>query len=168
MIRFAKLAAVAGLALGLLWPVLPAAAQNAPAPGAVAAAKDLLALKNASAMYSALVPNVVQRTKQLLLQNNLNYQKDLEEVAVKVAHDLAGQEKAVGEEMAKVYATDFTEKELRDLIAFYQTPLGKKVLEQEPRTIQASFEAMNRFAQKFAETVEAKFRAEMRARNKPI
>jgi hypothetical protein len=128
----------------------------------------LLALKNASAMYAALVPNVVQRTKQLLVQNNLNYQKDLDEVAVKVAHDLAGQEQAVGDEMAKVYATDFTEKELRDLIAFYKTPLGKKLLEQEPRTIQASFEAMNKFAQAFAQTVEAKFRAEMRARNKPI
>jgi len=168
MIRFAKLAAVAGLALGLVWSATPATAQNAPTPSAIAAAKQLLALKNASAMYAALVPNVVQRTKQALVQNNLNYQKDLDEVAVKVAHDLAGQEKAVDEEIARVYATDFTEKELTELIAFYKTPLGKKLLEQEPRTIQSSFEAMNRFAQKFAETVEAKFRAEMRARNKPI
>jgi hypothetical protein len=168
MIRVAKFAAVVGLALGLCWSALPAAAQNAPSAGAIAAAKELLALKNASAMYTALVPNVVQRTKQLLVQNNLNYQKDLDEVAVKVAHDLAGQEQAVGDEMAKVYATDFTEKELRDLIAFYKTPLGKKLLEQEPRTIQASFDAMNKFAQAFAQTVEAKFRAEMRARNKPI
>ncbi len=168
MIRFAKLAAVAGLALGLVWSATPATAQNTPTPSAIAAAKQLLELKNASAMYAALVPNVVQRTKQALVQSNLNYQKDLDEVAVKVAHDLAGQEKAVDEEIARVYATDFTEKELTELIAFYKTPLGKKLLEQEPRTIQSSFEAMNRFAQKFAETVEAKFRAEMRARNKPI
>lgn len=168
MIRFAKLVAVAGLALGLAWTATPALAQKTPAPGALAAAKELLALKNASAMYASLVPNVVQRTKEALVQSNLNYQKDLNEVAVKVAHDLAGQEQAVGEEMAKVYATDFTEQELKDIVVFYKTPLGKKLLEQEPRTIQASFEAMNRFAQTFAESVEAKFRAEMRARNKPI
>ena len=31
------------------------------------------------------VPSIVQRTKDALLQTNLNYQKDLEEVAVIVA-----------------------------------------------------------------------------------
>jgi hypothetical protein len=119
-------------------------------------------------MYAALVPNVVQRTKEVLVQSNLNYQKDLNEVAVKVAHDLAGQEKAVGDEMAKIYSTDFTEKELKELVTFYKTPLGKKLLEQEPHTIQSCLQAMNQFAQTFSETVSAKFRAEMRARNKPI
>lgn len=168
MIRLAKLVAVAGLALGFACSALPAAAQTTPTPGAIAAAKDLLALKNTQAMYASLVPNVVQRTKEILVQSNLSYQKDLNEVAVKIAHELAGQEKAVGDEMAKVYATDFTEKEIKDLIAFYKTPLGKKLLEQEPHTIQRCLQAMNLFAQRFSETVEAKFRDEMRARGKQI
>ena len=42
-------------------------------------------MKNASAMYANAIPNIVQQTKDVLLQNNLNYQKDLNEVAVIVA-----------------------------------------------------------------------------------
>ena len=94
--------------------ILPAAAQQAAAPpkaaspGAIAAAKEILAMKNASAMYQNAVPNIVQQTKDTLLQTNINYQKDLNEVAVIVAKDLAGREKEIGEGMAQIYASEFT------------------------------------------------------------
>src|ERR1700710_2843502 len=77
-----------GLALALT--AVPAVAQQKPpapaatsvplkqgTPGAIAAAKEILAMKNAAAMYSNAVPNIVQQTKDALLQQNLNYQKDL-------------------------------------------------------------------------------------------
>ncbi|MGH8353335.1 MAG: DUF2059 domain-containing protein [Pseudomonas sp.] len=35
-------------------------------------------------------------------------------------------------EMVKLYTDNFSESELKDLIAFYQSPLGKKVLEKMP------------------------------------
>ena len=44
-------------------------------------------MKNVSAMYANAVPNIVQQTKDTLLQTNLNYQKDLNEVAVIVAQE---------------------------------------------------------------------------------
>ena len=90
-------------------------------------------MKNASAMYAKAVPNIVQQTKDQLLQNNLNYQKDLNEVAVIVAQKLAGKEKEIGEGMADVYASDFTEQELKDLVTFYKSPLGQKLLSTEPQ-----------------------------------
>jgi hypothetical protein len=36
-------------------------------------------------------------------------------------------------DMVKLYTTNFSEQELKDLIAFYQSPLGKKVQETMPR-----------------------------------
>ncbi|MEK1942013.1 MAG: DUF2059 domain-containing protein [Pseudomonas sp.] len=36
-------------------------------------------------------------------------------------------------DMVKLYTTSFSEQELKDLIAFYQSPLGKKVQETMPR-----------------------------------
>ncbi|MBB5049080.1 hypothetical protein HNR60_003854 [Rhodopseudomonas rhenobacensis] len=163
----------AGLAFGLS---LSAASAQAPAPAplkpaspaAIAAAKEILTMKNVSAMYASAVPNIVQRTKDTLLQNNLNYQKDLNEVAVVVAQALAGREKDIGEQMAKIYASDFTEQELKDLVTFYKSPLGQKLLAQEPKTISASMQYMNQWAQSFAEEVNGQFRAEMRKRGKEI
>jgi hypothetical protein len=156
--------------LALALTALPAAAQQPkPAsPAAIAAAKEILALKNAGAMYAQAVPNIVQQTKDQLMQTNLNYQKDLNEVAVIVAQKLAGKEKEIGEGMAAVYASDFTEQELKDLVTFYKSPLGQKLLSTEPRAIQQSMGFMNQWAQQFAETVNGEFRAEMRKRGKQI
>jgi hypothetical protein len=114
------------------------------------------------------VPNIVQQTKDTLLQTNLNYQKDLNEVAVIVAKNLAGREKEIGEGMAQIYANEFTEQELKDLVIFYKSPLGQKVFANEPRAIQSSMAYMNQWAQQFGEIVNGEFRAEMRKRGKQI
>jgi uncharacterized protein len=173
MKRFARILSAAGLALGLALSSMPAGAQQPatpkPAsPAAIAAAKEILAMKNASAMYAAAVPNIVQQTKETLMQSNLNYQKDLNEVAVIVARGLAGREKEIGEGMAQVYAGEFTEQELKDLVTFYKSPLGQKLLASEPKAIQLSMSYMNQWAQSFAEVVNGQFRAEMRKRGKEI
>jgi uncharacterized protein len=168
-----RILSAAGLVLGLALAGVPASAQTpsgAPpaSPAAIAAAKEILAMKNANAMYANAVPNIVQRTKDALLQSNLNYQKDLNEVAVIVAQKLAGREKEIGDGMAKVYASEFTEQELKDLVVFYKSPLGQKLLSTEPKAIQMSMGYMNQWAQTFAETVNGEFRAEMRKRGKEI
>jgi uncharacterized protein len=176
MKRFSRILPAFGLALGLALASVPAVAQQAPAPqqlkpatpGAIAAAKEILAMKNASGMYQNAVPSIVQQTKDTLLQSNLNYQKDLNEVAVIVAQNLAGREKEIGEGMARIYANEFTEQELKDLVTFYKSPLGQKLLASEPKAIQLSMSYMNQWAQQFAETVNGEFRAEMRKRGKQI
>jgi uncharacterized protein len=165
----------AGLAVGLALAALPAGAQQAAPPplkpasaAAIAAAKQILVMKNAGALYANAVPNIVLQTKDALLQNNLNYQKDLTEVAAIVAKNLTGREQEIGEGMAKVYASEFTEQELIDLVTFYKSPLGQKLLVSEPRAIQFSMSYMNQWGQNFAEIVNAEFRAEMRKRGKTI
>jgi hypothetical protein len=81
---------------------------------------------------------------------------------------MAGREKEIGEEMAKIYANDFTEQELKDLTAFYKSPLGQKLLTEEPKSIQASMQYMNQWAQAFSGTVVNDFRNEMKKRGKPL
>ncbi|MET0907219.1 MAG: DUF2059 domain-containing protein, partial [Tardiphaga sp.] len=90
------------------------------------------------------------------------------EVAVVVAQKLAGRENEISEQMAKIYASDFTEAELKDLAAFYKSPLGQKLLQMEPQSISASVNYMQQWAQQFAEQVNGQFRAEMRKRGKEI
>ncbi len=173
MKSLSRILSAAGLVLVLAVAGTPAGAQQPAAgkpasPAAIAAAKELLAMKNANAIYANAVPNIVQKTKDQLLQTNLNYQKDLSEVSVIVAQKLAGREKEIGEGMAKIYAAEFTEQELKDLVTFYKSPLGQKLLTTEPKAIQMSMGYMSQWAQTFAEQVNADFRAEMRKRGKQI
>ena len=165
-----------GVALALAFSPQPAGAQQPPqaaplkpvSPSAMQAARDLLAAKGVNQIYANAIPNIVQRAKDQFLANNLSYQKDLNEVAVMVAQTEAGKDKEIGEQMAKIYANDFTEQELKDLTAFYKSPLGQKLQQQEPKSIQASMLFMNQWAQTLGETVVNEFRAEMKKRGKPL
>jgi hypothetical protein len=169
--------ATLGMALGLgLALASPAAAQQPAAgqtlkpgsPACMAGAREILAMKNAQAMYAGAVPGIVQQAKDTLVQSNLNYQKDLNDVAVVVAQTFAGREKEIGEGMAQIYCNEFTDQEIKDLVTFYKSTLGQKLLASEPRAIQVSMSYMQKWAQVFAETVNEQFRAEMRKRGKPI
>jgi uncharacterized protein len=166
-----------GLGLGLALAFAgPASAQQPgqgqplkPAsPACMAGAREILGMKNAGAMYANAVPGIVQQTKQSLLQSNLNYQRDLDEVAVVVAQTFAGKEKEIGETMAQIYCNDFTDKEIADLVAFYKSTLGQKLLTAEPHAIQSSMAFTNQWAQSFGEIVNNQFRTEMKKRGKPI
>ena len=179
MKSFSGSLSAAGLAVALALVGAPAMAQqkNAPTvavPGkpvsaaSMAAAKEILAMKNANAMYANAIPSLVEKTKNVLLGANLNYQKDLNEVAVIVAKNLTGREKEIGDGMAQIYANEFTEQELKDLVTFYKSPLGQKLIANEPRAISGSMAYMNEWAQSFAEVINGQFRAEMKKRGKEI
>ncbi len=169
MKRFVDRAFVA-VAFAAMLAVAPVQAQTAkpPSAAAITLAKEILAAKHVSSIYDEAISGLVQRVKNSLVQSNLNYQKDLNEVAVVVAKAFAGRENEIGEEMAKIYASEFTEAELKELAAFYRSPVGKKSIEQEPKAFAASRQFMDQWAQKIAGEMNGKFRAEMRARGKQI
>ena len=168
-----KIVPAACLAFALALGAVPATAQQKTAPpalspGAIAAAREILTLKHASAMYANAVPGMVEKVKATLIGQNLNYQKDLNELAPIVAKQLAGREQEIGDGMVGVYAGEFTEQELKDLVAFYKSPLGQKQLAAEPRAIQFSMSYMNQWAQQFAAVIDNEFRTEMKRRGKAI
>ena len=187
MKSFSAILAAAGLAATLALVGVPAVAQQAapkqgapaapaakkptrppPSPAALAAARELLMMKNVGAMFAGAVPGVVDQTRNALTQQNLNYQKDLSEVAAIVAKNFAGRENEIGEGMAQIYANEFTEQELKDLVTFYKTPLGQKLLTNEPQAVQISMGWMRQWAQEFGVKVNDAFKEEMKKRGKPI
>ncbi|GIQ76803.1 MULTISPECIES: DUF2059 domain-containing protein [unclassified Bradyrhizobium] len=177
MKRFSGLLSAAALAAGLALAAAPAMAQQQlppmpkvkqSTPAAIAAAKEILTMKNVAVMYSGAVPGIIEKTKTGLLQQYLNYQKDLDEVAVIVAKQFAGGEKEIGDGMAQIYAAEFTEQELKDLVTFYKTPLGQKLLTAEPTAINGSLQYMQQWAQQFGVIVNGQFKAEMKKRGKDI
>ena len=52
--------------------------------------------------------------------------KDLNEIAAKLRSDLAPRFSELSAEVARNYATRFTEQELKDMLAFYKSPAGKR------------------------------------------
>jgi hypothetical protein len=155
------------VALGLVGVVGPAVAQQ-PSPAALAAARELATIKGADALLHPLIAGVIERAKLTLLQTNPLLGKEFNEVAAKLRAEYAARHTDLMNEVAKLYAARFTEQELKEVIAFYKTSAGRKLLTEEPKLVEQTMNAAQAWGNKLSEEVIARFRAEMRKRGHEI
>jgi hypothetical protein len=135
---------------------------QAPTPAAIAAAKDLIVAKGGTAMFGPLIPGVIESAKNSFLPTNPQLATPLNQVAAELRREYEPRNAEILDEVATIYAQHFTEQELRDLVAFYRTPLGKKLLTQEPLALDQSLRAAQAWAVRFSDEVLERFKAEMK------
>jgi hypothetical protein len=139
-----------------------------PTPAAIALAKEVLILKEASRMWDPVIPGVIDRVRQTLLQSNLfaqgdaTWSKDLNEIATQLVKESASKTAELSDLVARVYAERFTEAELKEVLAFFKTPAGRKVIVEEPKVIDASAGLIQQWADKFSEAMISRMRVEMK------
>ncbi len=139
-------------------------AQQKPSAAALATANELIKVTGATALFKPLIPGVVEQAKTPFLQQNPMLAKDLNEIAAKINNDLAPRFSEITNEIATLYATHFTEQELKAILAFYESPAGKKLLNQQPQIIDASMSFAQNWANKLSDVVIRRMRAELEKR----
>lgn len=158
--RTARLAAFA-VALAVSGP---AAYAQQPSAAALASAKELVSVSGATLMFSPLVAGVVEQAKLLFLQQNPGLAKDLNEIVAKLRNDLNPRLDELNVEMARLYATRFTGSELKEVLAFYTSPTGKKMLNEQPQIADMSLKFAQEWANKLSDEVVGKMREELKKR----
>jgi hypothetical protein len=138
-----------------------AAHAQQPSAAAVALAREVIVARGASGMTDPLVRGVIETVKNSFVPTNPNLTRELNDVAATLHKELDGKSSEVLEQMARAYATRFTEQELKDLLVFYKTPLGQKLIREEPNAIEDGLKRAQQWADAFAETVMARMRNEM-------
>jgi hypothetical protein len=156
---------LAAMALCVVFGASGVAQAEEPTPAAIEVAKQIIAVKGVQSIIEPIIPGVAQRAKAVLLQSNPMLQKDLNEVTALIIKEF--QARRVEAEMiyAKAYAAQFTEAELKGLLTFYQSPLGKKMVTQEPIALQNGTEQVETWANdKIGPQIFARIREEMKKR----
>jgi len=155
-----RLAAVAAA----LVMVSPAAHSQQPSAAAIATAKELIAATNSTAVFTPLIAGVVEQAKLLYLQQNPALAQDLNEISAQLRTELAPRFSELSDEMARLYASRFTNDELKAILVFYQSPVGKKLLDQQPNVVESSMKFAQDWANKLSDQVIARMRAELKKR----
>jgi uncharacterized protein len=161
--RFRSAVRVAAFGAALI-VVGPAAHAQQPPAAAMSTAKELITITGATTLFSPLIAGVVEQAKLLFLQQNPGLAKDLNEVATQIRTDLQPRFSELTDEVAHLYATSFSEQELKEVVAFYKTPAGKKLLVQQPKIIDSSMKFAQEWANKLSDQVIGKMREEMKKR----
>ena len=139
-------------------------AAHQPSQAAVLLAKQILETKHADNIFDPLIRGVVVKTRDFLMQTNFMWGKDLNEVADNLIKQYSVRSGELMNDAARIYASHFTEPELKQILAFYQSPLGQKVIIEEPKTADESMTMAGNWADKLSEEVMGKMRAEMKKR----
>jgi hypothetical protein len=157
----ARILAIAAVALAVS---SPGAFAQQPSAAAIASGKELVAITGATALFNPLIAGVIEQAKILYLQQNPALSKDLNEIADKMRVDLAPRLSEINDEVAKLYAANFTDQELKAIIVFYQSPAGKKLLAEQPKVVDASMKYAQTWANTLSDEVVAKMRDELKKR----
>jgi hypothetical protein len=154
--------ACAGLAaIALIAPIKAAQAQQ-PSPNSIAMAGEILDIKGSMAIFDPLVPGVIEQSKTTLMQMNPNLFKDLNEIAGNLRKEYAPRMASLKADIVKIYAGQFTEQELKETLAFYKSPLGKKLLSEEVTFVDRTMSTAQDWAVKLNEEILVRFRNEMK------
>ena len=147
-----------------------AAAQGAapntaqPSPAAVLLAKQILETKHAGVIFDPLIRGVVIKTRDFFMQTNFMWGKDLNQVADDLIKQYSSRSGELMNDAASIYASHFAEPELKQLLTFYLSPLGQKVIAEEPKAADETMALAGSWADNLSEEVITKMRAEMKKR----
>ena len=125
---------------------------------------QLLEVKGGVNAFDPAIDGVIVQNRNVFLQINPNLTKDIGEVERTMRAEAEPRRQELRLEVARGYASVFTAQELKDAIAFYKTPLGKRLVEGEPRAGEEATKRAQALIEKYADEAGKKMRAEMRKR----
>lgn len=115
------------------------AEENKPSASHLAAAEEILKVTKANRLLDQVLDYIVPRQMQLIQKLRPEIpKKTLERLQVVFVEKFRAAAPTYNKALALVYARHLTERDLRNLIAFYKTPLGLKLVDTLPVIIAES------------------------------
>jgi hypothetical protein len=139
-----------------------AGSAHAQSAAALALAKEMADIKGTTNIFDPIIVGVIESTRQTLGMGNPNMSRDIDAAAAQMRNEMQSRRAELSQVLVRVYTQFFTEAELKEAVAFYKSPLGKKLLTEEPKVAEASMKAADDWSQKFAAEVATKMRAELK------
>jgi uncharacterized protein len=145
----------------------PARAQT-PSPDAMAAAHELIVTMRAADFFKTIMPALMQSFKPAIVQNRPQVERDYDAIVPLMLESMNARLNELNEQIAAVYARNFTADELREAVAFYRGPTGQKIVQKLPVITQESMVIGQRFGQSIASELRSRMIDELRKRGHNI
>jgi uncharacterized protein len=145
----------------LLCSICASPAQT-PSPDAMTAARSLVTTMKLPDQYKALLPAILLTLKPALVQDRPEIERDYEAMMPMIVDAFAPYYATILNEVAAVYANNFTVSELHELEAFYRQPVGQKFLGKSQAITQQTLQVSQDASRKAAEDLRTRLTEALR------
>jgi hypothetical protein len=112
-----------------------------------------------------ILPGLSLQAQNQLIQLRPDLHKEITEAVEAVALKLAARRPELDTDLARVWARNFAEADLKAIAAFYKSPAGKRLAEVGPKVIGETVQATRTWQNRVGEELLEKSREEMKQRN---
>lgn len=143
-----------------------AAPPPAPAPepevsaSHLALAREVMLSSGIARSFDSIIPTMADQIRKNAVTRP-DLAKDLDEVLKSLDPEMELQKQRLINIAARIYAKRLTEAELKDIVAFFRSPAGKRYVETQPQILDDMVGAMQDWTQEVSEYIMVRTRAEM-------
>jgi hypothetical protein len=133
-----------------------------PSPDAMTAARNLVTTMTLPERYKVLLPAILLGLRRELTQDRPEIERDYDTMKPMIEAAYPPYYATMLNDVAAVYANNFTVAELREMEAFFQRPAGQKYLEKAPALTQQTNQVAQDDSRKAAEDLRARLTEALR------
>jgi uncharacterized protein len=128
------------------------------------AARELVIAIRSTDQFKRLLPTIFQALKPAFVQGRPQLEKEMDLILPIMLDSLNTRLDEIADEMASIYARNFTPDEIRDLVVFYRSPTGQKFIDKMPIVAKESVEIGQAWGRKIAGELQTRIAEELRKR----
>ncbi|TRL38136.1 DUF2059 domain-containing protein [Methylosinus sporium] len=134
----------------------------------IAVAKELLVAMHMTDTAKQMLPALMEQIKSLLGTQNPKLEKDLAEISRRMQTKFIASLDELTDQMAAIYADNFSVAELRDVLSFYKSPTGSKLAVKMGQLAKSGMEIGKAWGVRVGESLQTDLKSELRKRGYSI
>jgi hypothetical protein len=168
MISMAIRAARAGVIFVALFGFAAAANAQAPSANQQKLARQVVELSGAVRAFDSVIPALTRQIYETYVTQNPDLSKDLIATLDELAKEFDKRKEEVVVIVSQGFAEKFTEAELNDVINFYNSPTGKKLLGANPEILRDAYTKTQEWSGKVSQQMIERLKQEMKKKGHTI
>lgn len=133
-------------------------------PDRLAGAKDLIEVTGAAKQFEVLLPLIMSQMENAFVQLKPEHADAIRESFKMASAKFSEKKQEAFDQVAVVFAELFTAAELKEIVAFYKTPVGAKLIQSQTVIAQKTLAIGQAWGRKIGREIEEEVRKELKNR----
>jgi hypothetical protein len=115
-----------------------------------------------------MLPLVMNSFKPHLTQGNQKAEQDFDQLVQSISREFEPDKSKFADDIARIFADRYAESELQDLIRFFKSPTGQKMIQNTPAVAQDTTAVAQKFGGEIAPKMMDRMKVELRKRGHKV